>query len=40
MQDEKYERMFGRMRNQKKDEKHSKNFEGAAFEKDESLMPK
>ena len=40
MQDEKYERMFGRLRHQKKDEsKNSKNFEGAVFEKDESLMP-
>lgn len=40
MQDEKYERLFGRLRNQKKDEsKNSNKFEAAAFEKEESMMP-
>ena len=40
MQDEKYERLFGRLRNQKKDESKSSNkFEAAAFEKKESMMP-
>lgn len=40
MQDEKYERLFGRLRNQKKDEsKNSNKFEAAAFEKEESAMP-
>jgi len=40
MQDEKYERLFGRLRNQKKDEsKNSNKFEAAAFDKEESLMP-
>ena len=42
MQDEKYERLFGRLRSQKKDEsKNSKNMEGIAnLDKDEHLSAK